>query len=98
MCIVDKIKRYCDCRYLSACEAVWRIYGFDIHHRWPTVQRLTFHLQDQQLVLFKDDVRIDDVLERNENMNTMFLAWFEANKKFEEGKNLIYAEFPTKFV
>jgi len=30
--------------------------------------------------LFKDDDLIDDVLHRNENMNTMFLAWFEANK------------------
>ena len=57
-----------------------------------------FHLQDQQPVLFKDDDRIDDVLERNENMNTILLAWFEANKKFEEGRNLTYAEFPTKFV
>jgi len=28
----------------------------------------------------------------------MFLAWFEANKRFEEGMNLTYAEFPTKFV
>jgi len=28
----------------------------------------------------------------------MFLAWFEANKKFEEGRNLTDAEFPTKFV
>jgi len=74
--IVDEIKRYNDCRYLSPCEAVWRIYGFYIHHRWPTVQRLTFHLQDQQIVLFKDDDRIDDVLERNDNINTMFLAWF----------------------
>jgi len=62
MRIVDEIKRYYDCRYLSACEAVWRIYGFDIHHKWPTVQRLSFHLQDQQPVLFKDDDRINDVL------------------------------------
>ena len=47
MCIVDEIKRYYDCRCLSPCEVVRRIYGFDIHHRWPVVQRLTFHLQDQ---------------------------------------------------
>jgi len=28
--------------------------------------------------LFKDDDRIVDVLERNDNINTMFLAWVEA--------------------
>ena len=72
MCIVDEIKRYYDCRYLSPCEAVWRIYGFDIYHRWPAVQCLTFHLQDQQTVLFTNDDRIDDVLEMNDNINTMF--------------------------
>ncbi|KAK7354399.1 hypothetical protein VNO80_19860 [Phaseolus coccineus] len=30
---VDEIKDYYDCRYLSPCEAVWRTFGFDIHHR-----------------------------------------------------------------
>jgi len=48
--------------------------------------------------LFKDDDITDDVLERNDNINTMFLACFEANKRYEEGRNLTYAEFPTKFV
>ena len=28
----------------------------------------------------------------------MFLAWFEANKVYEEGKQLTYSEFPSKFV
>ncbi|XP_074284292.1 uncharacterized protein LOC141608843 [Silene latifolia] len=36
----DEIKRFYDCRYLSACEAVWRIFGFDIHYRTPAVERL----------------------------------------------------------
>jgi len=45
--IIDEIKRYYDCRYLSPCEAVWQIFAFDIHHRWPLVQRLTFHLPGQ---------------------------------------------------
>nr|GEZ34650.1 uncharacterized protein [Tanacetum cinerariifolium] len=41
---VDEIKDYYDCRYLSTCEAAWRIYGFDIHYRFPPVERLPFHL------------------------------------------------------
>lgn len=96
--IVDEIKRYYDCRYLSPCEAVWRTFGFDIHQRWPPVQRLFFHLFNEQSVLFNDDQKIDKVLKKNKDMNTMFLAWFEANKKYAEGRQLTYAEFPSKFV
>jgi hypothetical protein len=31
-------------------------------------------------------------------IDTMFLAWFTANLEYEEGRNLLYSEFPTKFV
>ncbi|GKA60843.1 ATP-dependent DNA helicase PIF1-like protein [Tanacetum coccineum] len=45
---VDEIKDYLNCRYLSVCEAAWHIYGFDIHYRTPSVERLPFHLKDEQ--------------------------------------------------
>uniref|UniRef100_K7MGX0 Uncharacterized protein n=1 Tax=Glycine max TaxID=3847 RepID=K7MGX0_SOYBN len=32
--MVDEIKRYYDCKYLSPCEVVWRIFAYDIHERW----------------------------------------------------------------
>nr|KAJ0193737.1 hypothetical protein LSAT_V11C800441370 [Lactuca sativa] len=31
---VDEIKNYYDCRYLSACEVSWRIFGFDVHYKY----------------------------------------------------------------
>ncbi|XP_015959922.1 uncharacterized protein LOC107483819 [Arachis duranensis] len=52
--VVDEIKQYYDCRYLSPFESMWRIFAYDIHHRWPSVQRLTFHLPNQQHVVFDD--------------------------------------------
>jgi len=33
-----------------------------------------------------------------ETIDTMFLVWFKANQLYEEGQNLTYAEFPSKFV
>jgi len=96
--IVDEIKNYYDCRYLSPCETVWQIFVFDIHHRWPLVQRLTFHLPRQQSILFQDDEQVDVVLQKGQTANTMFLAWFEANKIYVEGRNLTYSEFPNVFV
>ncbi|XP_020090993.1 uncharacterized protein LOC109712000 isoform X3 [Ananas comosus] len=94
----DEIKMYYDCRYVSPCEAVWRIFGFDINYREPPVERLSFHLQNEQTVVFDDDEPIDSIVGRTGNNQTMFLAWMEANKNFEEARNLTYGEFPTKFV
>ena len=71
---------------------------FDIHHRWPPVQRLTFHLPHQQSILFQDDEQVDVVLQKEQTSKTMFLTWFEANKIYLEGKNLTYSEFPNMFV
>ncbi|XP_072077992.1 uncharacterized protein [Arachis hypogaea] len=53
--VIDEIKEFYDCRYLSACEAVWRTLAYDIHQRWPSVMRLTFHLPGEQNIIFKDD-------------------------------------------
>ncbi|XP_072062019.1 uncharacterized protein [Arachis hypogaea] len=36
--VIDEIKQFYDCRYLSACEAVWRTLAYDIHQRWPSVR------------------------------------------------------------
>ncbi|XP_074297029.1 uncharacterized protein LOC141627702 [Silene latifolia] len=44
----DEIKRYYDCRYLSTYEAAWRLFGFEIHYRTPAVERLQYHLPDEQ--------------------------------------------------
>jgi hypothetical protein len=33
----DEIKKYLDCRYVSASEAAWHIIKFDMHERFPTV-------------------------------------------------------------
>ncbi|KAI9108260.1 hypothetical protein K1719_020743 [Acacia pycnantha] len=57
---VDEIKQYYNCRYISACEGSWRIFGFNIHHRKPSVERLSFHLPNQQHVIYSNH---DDVVE-----------------------------------
>lgn len=49
-------------------------------------------------VIFSDDDLIDDVANRPNVRESMFLSWFEANKKFSEATELTYVEFPLKFV
>ncbi|XP_045831092.1 uncharacterized protein LOC123922418 [Trifolium pratense] len=95
---VDEIKRFYDCRYLSPAEAVWRTFAFDIHQHFPAVIRLFIHLENQQVVRFDDNSSLHNVLRYREMVDTMFLAWFKANMDYEEGRNLTYSQFPTKFV
>jgi len=96
--VIDEIQTYCDCRYISACEAVWRIYMFDIHYRTPSVERLSFHLENQQMVIYEDNENLDTVVNKQQQKDTMFTAWMKANIQFPEAKEITYADFPTKFV
>ena len=94
----DEISMYYDCRYISPCEAAWRIFGFDINYRDPPVERLSFHLPDEQMVVFGDKDPIDSILNKSGINQSIFLAWMEVNKKYLEARDLTYAEFSTNFV
>ncbi|XP_019190490.1 PREDICTED: uncharacterized protein LOC109184951 [Ipomoea nil] len=82
--IVDEINMYYDCRYVSACEAAWRLFSFEVQYRTPPVERLSFHLPDCQSVVFQDDDSIDNVLNRETVGQSMFNAWFLANQNYKE--------------
>ncbi|XP_074291255.1 uncharacterized protein LOC141618030 [Silene latifolia] len=60
----DEIKSYLDCRYLSACESVWRIFEFDILERNPSVIRLPVHLEGEQAIVLRDHERLEVVIKR----------------------------------
>ncbi|XP_047962051.1 uncharacterized protein LOC125206878 [Salvia hispanica] len=79
-------------------EPLGIIFGYDIQHKDPGVERLSFHLPNEQYVVFEDSEPLERVVNRNTVRESQFLAWMETNKKFVEGRNLTYAEFPTKFV
>ncbi|KAL8154834.1 hypothetical protein AgCh_000257 [Apium graveolens] len=95
---IDEISQYLDGRYVCAAEAVWRTYGFSIHHRTPFVERLPVHLEDMQIITFKGNESLENVENRALFRKSKLQAWFEANKKYPWGRNLSYQEFPAKFV
>ncbi|KAF7826476.1 uncharacterized protein G2W53_017640 [Senna tora] len=94
----DEIKQYYDCCYISPCQAAWRIFRFDINFSEPSVERLPFHLPNEQSIEFCDEDEIEDVVEKASVKQSKFLAWFEANKIYSIAKELTYSQFPTKFV
>ncbi|XP_076936874.1 uncharacterized protein LOC143604204 [Bidens hawaiensis] len=85
-------------RYVSGCEAAWRIFAFDVHYRLPFVMRLAFHLPGEQQVIYGANKDIEDILNKKTNVSSMFTGWFECNKNYDLAKSLTYSEFPAKFV
>jgi hypothetical protein len=71
----NEIQEYIDARYLSTCEAIWRILEFNIHYRTPSVERLIVYLHGMNNVRFEPNASLTDVLEGPAAGNTMLSAW-----------------------
>ncbi|XP_028768731.1 uncharacterized protein LOC114726322 [Neltuma alba] len=94
----DEVCQYYNFRYISACEAAWRIFAFDIHHRYPAVERLSFHLPNQQYVVYSNDDDLAELVNKPRVYESMFLAWMQENVKDTFARTLTYSEFPQHYV
>ena len=83
---------------MSAPEACWKIFAFPMHGHAPAVERLYFHLENQQPVYWKDSQEIGTVLAKSTIKESMFTAWMDSNKIYHHGRDLTYAEYVSKFV
>ncbi|KAK3014883.1 hypothetical protein RJ639_008455 [Escallonia herrerae] len=52
--------------------------------RDPTVQRLSFHLENEQPITFKESESLDGVTDRIDPKRTMFMQWMETKKGIVE--------------
>lgn len=82
----DEIKNFLDGRYIYASEAAWRLLGYDIHHRFPTVESLPVHLEGEKNVYFKQHENLKDVAEKAKKRFSKLEGWFEANKNIPEAR------------
>jgi hypothetical protein len=71
-----------------------------MHDGDPPVVRLGLHLEDQQRVFFEADQigNAESLLPAMEARRTTLTAWFLANQMYEEARELLYVDFPTKYV
>lgn len=58
----DEVQQYLNCRYVSFCKASWCVFVFSIHHRYSSVERLSFHLPKQQFIVYSSNQDMSDLL------------------------------------
>ena len=93
---VDEVSNYLEARYVSASEACYRIFAYELHANFPHVMRLALHLENQQSVVFGDHSDIPDIL--SVEKHSTLTGWFVANLKFPSARSLSYLDFPESFV
>ena len=96
--VVDETKAYLDCRYISVSEACWRIFEFSIQFRNPLVERLNFHLENENPIIYLENANLDNILQRLGIKDTKFTEWMKTNEAFEDARELTNAKFPTKWL
>ena len=96
----DEITQYEDLRLVGSSEATWHLMAFPIARRYPPVQALRVHTEDQQQVVF-DEGAEEETLERQRE--TELTAFFTLNAKLssDEGTDIqslpTYVEVPKQF-
>lgn len=98
----DEIQRFVDGRYISASEAMHRIFHFDLHDQDPNIVRLQVHLPGQHFVIYDPTEDPGITLTRAAREQTSLTAFFEANADSgplgAEARKMVYQEFPQRFV
>ena len=107
---LDEIQLYLDSRYVSASEATWRLFRFNMHEETPNVVRLAVHLENEQTVIFNEEDDANAIIDAAAAKDTTLTAYFKANAKELNrrqnepmgphpisGLDILYQEFPQHF-
>jgi hypothetical protein len=65
-----------------------------MHERFPTIERLQYHLPNQQMVLFNNDDDVQEVATRLAISKMMFIEWFKTNQESKVARSLTFDQFP----
>ncbi|KAI9120964.1 hypothetical protein K1719_007997 [Acacia pycnantha] len=64
----------------------------------PSVERSSFHLPNQQYVIYSNHDYVAELLDKPRVSESQFLAWMEKNKTDAFARTLTYIEFPKHYV
>ncbi|XP_022003440.2 uncharacterized protein LOC110900870 [Helianthus annuus] len=95
--VINEIKRFQDARYISPPEAMWLIFSFSLSQIFPAVLALQLHLPNNQMVRFRDDELMPNIVDRERDKRTMLTTFFEINRNDETARVHLYKDFPKHF-
>jgi hypothetical protein len=58
----NEFKEYLDTQYIYPFDSCWRSLGFEIHHHFPSVERMLVHLQDKNYVTYSAEADIPEIV------------------------------------
>jgi hypothetical protein len=90
----DEISEYEDLRSVGSSEATWHLMAFPITERYPPVQALRVHTEDQQQVVF-DEGSEEVALEKQRE--TELTAFFKLNLELRD-ENVMEVKLMPKYV
>ena len=90
----DEVKLYLAGRYICSSEGIWRILGFDLHNRSPTVVHLANHLENIQRIYFNSNNLQDQIFNPH---HTTLTAFFKLCSEDDFAKTLLYNEVPQYY-
>ncbi|KAH9096020.1 hypothetical protein Ae201684P_010223 [Aphanomyces euteiches] len=98
---LDEIKQYQDARYVSCCEALTRIFSFDMFNRSHAVENLEIHLEGEQVVCIPTDrpMSPQELARRNRTKLTAFFELCRENSDSQaRARECLYHDIPEYFV
>ncbi len=94
----DEIKAYLEGRYVSASEALWRLFSFRMHEGTSYVTCLAVHELGMHTVVYNDNASIFETINSEQNQKTTFTEYFQANIDYPLTTKVTYMDFPFVFI
>ncbi|XP_074356515.1 uncharacterized protein LOC141696245 [Apium graveolens] len=95
---IDEINAYFDGRYLCGAESAYRIFGFPIHHRSISVERLQFHLPGDKNCTFRANEALGKFAAREKNKFSKLEVFFYLNSVDVNARKYTYDKIPRFYM
>uniref|UniRef100_A0A6P7G5R2 ATP-dependent DNA helicase n=1 Tax=Diabrotica virgifera virgifera TaxID=50390 RepID=A0A6P7G5R2_DIAVI len=92
----DEITEHIESRYLSSCEAAWRIFELPLIDKMQKIEKLPIHLEGERSVVFREgDEQV--AIENAEGKFSKLEAYFILNREDEHANNIKYPDIPMYY-